>query len=265
MTHWRLGTIGFGYDDWAGAFYPNELNSTDYLSFYAKHFDAVELDTTFHATPTAERVARWAAAVPDGFRFCVKTPKDVTHATGPGTVADRVRPAAEFVEAVRGFGEKLGVILIQFPPSFDAGAHRHLDTFLAALPRDVRYAVEFRHDSWDCERTADLLREHRCGWVAADYLTREPWEITATADFLYVRWVGRHGTYPTLDRERIDATERLKWWKREIERCKEIGTVWGFFNNDYTGYGIGTANRMKRLVGQPVSKPEAPAQGQLFK
>ena len=265
MIDWRLGTVGFGYDDWSGVFYPKELKSTDYLSVYSRYFDAVELDTTFHAAPTAERVTRWAEATPVEFRFCVKTPKDITHAAGPPGIAGRVRPMLEFVEAIRMFGEKLGVVLIQFPPSFDAGATKELGTFLEALPDDVRFAVEFRNPSWDTEHTAELLREHACGWVAADYLTREPWEITATSDFLYVRWVGRHGQYPTLDKERIDPTERLKWWKRRIDTCKDVRTVWGFFNNDYTGYAIGTANRMKRLVGQQVRTPESPQQGDLFK
>ena len=264
MIDWRLGTMGFGYDDWSGIFYPPDLKSTDYLSFYSRYFDAVELDTTFHATPTAERVARWAEATPEGFRFCVKTPKDVTHAAGLPGLAGRTGPMLEFVEAVRGFGEKLGVVLIQFPPSFDASATKDLDTFLSELPDDVRFAVEFRNPSWDAERTADVLRDHRCGWVAADYLTGEPWEITATTDFLYARWVGRHGQYPTLDKERIDATERLQWWKRRIDACAAVHTVWGFFNNDYTGFAIGTANRMRRIVGQPVRRPEDPAQGQLF-
>jgi uncharacterized protein YecE (DUF72 family) len=264
MLNWRLGTVGFGYDDWAGVFYPNDLKPADYLSFYAKYFDSVELDTTFHATPTAERVRRWAAATPDGFRFCVKTPKDVTHAEGSVAAKPRVGAMLEFVEAVRGFEEKLAVVLLQFPPSFHADAAKDLRTLLAALPSDVRFAVEFRHSSWDTDVTADLLREFHCGWVAADYLDREPWEVPATADFLYVRWVGRHGQYPTLDRERIDLTERLKWWKQRIERCNQIGAVWGFFNNDYAGHAVGTCNRMKRLVGQSVRTPEVPGQGQLF-
>ena len=110
-----------------------------------------------------------------------------------------------------------------------------------------------------------MSQSRNCAWVAADYLTREPWEITATADFLYVRWVGRHGQYPTLDKERIDATERLRWWKRRIDGCKNPHTVWGFFNNDYTGYAVGACNRMKRVVGHPVRMPENAAQGQLFK
>src|SRR5687767_15707825 len=152
---WRLGTVGFGYADWSGVFYPAGMKPGDYLSFYARHFDTVELDTTFHATPTPERVRRWAEATPDGFRFCVKTPKEVTHAPGPGSVATRVRPMLEFLDAVRGFGEKLGVVLVQFPPSFEASGAKDLRGFLAALPTDVRYAVEFRSDSWDTEATAE--------------------------------------------------------------------------------------------------------------
>ena len=262
---WRLGTMGFGYDDWAGAFYPEGMKPADYLSFYSRYFDAVELDTTFHATPTPERVRRWAEVTPDEFRFCVKTPKEVTHAPGPGSIATRAEPMLRFVEAVRGFEQKLGVVLIQFPPSFDATAAADLRVFLRALPPGVRYAVEFRNPTWDTPATADLLRENGCGWVAGDYLTREPWEITAAADFLYVRWVGQHEQYPTLDRERIDVTERLRWWKQRIEACAGVDTVWGFFNNDYAGYAIATCNRMKKLVGQDVRLPREPRQGQLFK
>ena len=60
-------------------------------------------------------------------------------------------------------------------------------------------------------------------------------------------------------------TERLKWWKERIDACADVNTVWGFVNNDYTGYAIGTCNRMKRLVGQPVRRPQAPDQGELFR
>src|SRR5579871_817045 len=79
MIDWRLGTIGFGYDDWSGTFYPPTLKPSHRLAYYARHFNAVEIDTTFHAAPDAGRIRRWAEAVPDAFRFCVKTPKSVTH------------------------------------------------------------------------------------------------------------------------------------------------------------------------------------------
>jgi hypothetical protein len=71
--------MGFGYKDWSEVFYPREMKCGDYLPFYAKHFETVELDTTFHAVPDRDRVRNWALAVPDNFRFCAKMPKQVTH------------------------------------------------------------------------------------------------------------------------------------------------------------------------------------------
>jgi uncharacterized protein YecE (DUF72 family) len=264
MPYWRVGTIGFGYADWNGVFYPPHLKSADHLPYYAKHFDTLELDTTFHAAPTPQRVARWAAAVPDEFRFCVKTPKDVTHAPPP--LSTRTGQMAEFLETLRGFGDKLGVVLLQFPPSFDTGEARDLEKFLRALPTDLRYALELRHRSWDTQRTAALLRGHSCGWVAADYF-EDPREARVTTEFLYVRWIGQHGRFPTLDRERVDPTERLEWWKGQLETSAtdEVKTVWGMMNNDYSGYAVATANRVKRLVGLPVREPDDPRQGELFR
>jgi uncharacterized protein YecE (DUF72 family) len=264
MPHWRLGTIGFGYSDWNGVFYPSELKPGDHLAHYAKHFDTVELDTTFHAAPTPQRVERWASAVADGFRFCVKTPKEVTHAPPP--LSRRAAHMIEFLDVIRGFGDKLGVVLLQFPPSFDTGEARDLVKFVGHLPTDLRYALELRHPSWDTDQTVALLRDHRCCRVAADYF-EEPRDVRATTDFLYVRWIGRHGSFPTLDRERIDPTERLDWWTRRLGKAAtaDVKTVWGLMNNDYSGHAVATANRVKRLVGLPVKEPGDPRQGELFR
>lgn len=261
MAEWRIGTIGFGYADWQGVFYPPDLKSADYLSFYAKHYDTLELDTTFHATPTPERVQRWAAAVPEAFRLCVKTPKDVTHAPPLSSRADAM---LGFLDVVRAFGERLGVVLLQFPPSFDTGDGRDLEKFLTLLPADLRYALELRHASWNTEATAQLLRDHRCCRVAGDYFD-EPWDVPATTDFYYVRWIGEHGRFPTLDKEQVDVTERLAWWKQRLDStATEVNTVWGMVNNDYSGYAVAAANRMKRLVGLPVKELDDPRQGELF-
>src|SRR5688572_21310101 len=175
---WRLGTMGFSYGDWARPFYPPGTKPGDYLAHYARHFNAVELDTTFHAVPPADRFHRWAEVTPDGFRFAVKTPRTVTHDVPP----DRgVAPMLEFLDAARALGEKLGVVLIQYPPHFEADQFQRLATFLAALPREVRFAVELRNRTWGAQRTLDLLREHRCCLVAAEYLSR-PGRIHLTSD-----------------------------------------------------------------------------------
>ena len=114
--------MGFSYDDWLGVFYPRGTKPGDWLEHYAKHFDAVELDTTFHAIPPVERVRRWASVVPMDFRFCMKAPKAVTHEPPVDRRIDLMRA---FVEVARHFEERLGVILLQFPPSYTFEQRRH--------------------------------------------------------------------------------------------------------------------------------------------
>src|SRR4051812_20844161 len=99
---WRLGTMGFGYADWKEVFYPKLLKSGDYLEYYSRYFNAVELDTTFHAIPDEERVRKWAEAVPANFRFSAKAPKDVTHQKDPSA---HVSALNEFVEVMKTMGE----------------------------------------------------------------------------------------------------------------------------------------------------------------
>lgn len=264
MTDWRLGTIGFGYDDWSGPFYPPSLKASDRLSLYARHFNAVELDSTFHAAPDANRVRRWADAVPADFRFCVKTPRAITH----DLPLDRaVGPMRDFLDTLREFGPKLAAVLLQFPPSFHADAADRLEKFLSAMPTDIRLAIELRHRSWGTQRTLALLHATRCCLVSAEYLAR-PRRILVTTDFLYVRWIGQHGRFDHHASERVDVGESLNWWKGAIERAlaesPEVQSIYGFFNNDYAGYAVGTADRFRKLMGFPVPRLEADEQGKLF-
>lgn len=251
---WRVGTMGFSYADWAGVFYPRGTKPGDYLPHYAKYFDTVELDTTFHATPPPERFKRWAEVTPAGFRFAAKMPKAVTHEVAP----DRAIGAMNaFLDSARTLGDKLGVVLIQFAPHFEFNQFDAVARFLAALPTDVRYAVEFRNRTWGTQRTLDLLRAHRCGLVTAEYLSR-PGRIHVTTDFLYVRLIGQHERFEELNHEQLDVSESLNWWDRQIATvADQVNTAWCFFNNDFSGYSIATANRFKSLTGQPIHEPPA--------
>ena len=115
MVDYYIGTMGFSYQDWSGAFYPKGLTGRDYLSYYSRIFNAVEIDSTFYGTPRRESVIRWKESVPDGFRICVKVPRSITH---DAKIIDVHKEMEAFINAVRLLGEKLGVILLQFPPSF---------------------------------------------------------------------------------------------------------------------------------------------------
>lgn len=259
---WRLGTIGFSHEHWIGPFYPRALKTADYLRFYADHFDTIELDTTFYAAPDANRVRRWRDETPAAFRFTVKAPRDITH---EGTLDKNVAAMSSFLDVLTEFGEKLGAVLLQFPPGFAASESARLDEFLSNVPRTARLAVEFRHRSWFTPRAAALLRKHHVAFVAAD-LTGVPRQIIQTSDFLYVRWIGEYERF--LDRygtEQFDATERIDEWKRHIEkRADTIETIYGFFGNDFSGDSIGSANKLRRMVGLPVKESSGEPQQKLF-
>jgi len=247
---WRLGTMGFSYADWSGPFYPPGLKPGEYLEFYARHFNAVELDTTFHATPPPERVRRWAEVTPDNFRFAVKAPRTVTHDLPLGKATE---PMLEFLDVMKQFGEKLAVVLLQFPPGFSSKSFDALGAFLKTIPPAVKLAVEFRHESWWAddarERTAQMLAEHEVCWASAEYVA-EPRDVRPTADFLYVRWIGEHGRIAVMSQVQVDVTARLQWWKNRLTDFA-LGSlpVYGFFNNDFSGYAIETCNQFKAMLG----------------
>ena len=256
---WRVGTIGFGYDDWRGAFYPSGVKSSEQLAFYARHYDCVEVDSTFHAVPPPERFERWAEATPDGFRFALKAPKAITH---EGVLADALEPLRSFVHVARPLGEKLGCVLIQYPPTLPGRAWPQVERLLSQLPGGVRYAVEFRHDDFFRDEVYDGLSRLNVTLVSAEYddVPREP---IATSDVAFCRLIGRHGRYDPLNVERDDRVDRLTWWRDRLASHRSLRRAYVMLNNDFSGYAIATADRFKRLVGQPVAS-EQERRGVLF-
>lgn len=262
MTNWYIGTMGFGYRDWQGAFYPDKLPKNQQLAYYVGRFNALEMDSTFYGTPKPDTVARWRETAPDGFVFCPKAPREISHDLRlTGAAADVL---ALFVEVMQTLGDRLGPILLQFPPDFRVAERAALAAFLPQLPGGARYAVELRHRSWWSDETADLLRAHAVCWAAADYIYL-PKEIRRTADFLYLRFLGRHGQFAVKSHEQVDKTEELRAWRAKASAHTGDGVpdVYAFFNDDYAGHAPATANRLRALLGMEVEEGP-PQQGRLF-
>jgi uncharacterized protein YecE (DUF72 family) len=261
MSKWRLGTMGFSYKDWSGPFYPDYIPPREYLAYYSQFFNAVEIDSTFYGTPRPETVRRWAEVVPEDFHFCAKLPKEITHEAKLFGAADRLE---SFLEVMRLLGDKLAVLLVQLPPSFTALERPALENFLEMLPKDLRFAVEVRDRSWHTEETAGLLSAHSVAWAATEYEDL-PRRIEKTAPFVYVRFIGRHGRFETHERERLDVDPQLEWWRENLLAVEEsVETIYGFFNNDYAGFGVGTCSRFKQMLGLPVEPFNPPQQPRLF-
>ncbi len=259
---WHLGTMGYGYKDWEGVFYPAGMPSRDYLSRYSEGFNAVEVDTTFYGPPRPDTVRRWAEMVPPGFSFSPKFPRQITHESRLVGVAELT---AEFLSAIRLFGDRLGPALIQLPPDFSRGEIDALAAFLAELPGDVRFAVEFRHASWHARETGELLQAHNVCWASTEYHYL-PQRVYVTTDFVYIRWIGRHGVYDRHDHERVDRSDQLREWYADIQSRREDGIreVFGFFNNDYAGFAPATCRKFMEIAGLPTAPLAPPQQPRLF-
>ena len=139
--------------------YTEDSRPADFLEQYGRAFNAVEGNTTFYAEPPAQTVQKWAAASPDGFRFCFKLPRTITHDAMLYDVRD---DTLRFLEKVTPLQEKLGPIMIQLPPNFGARELPRLEAFLDDLPDDFRYSVEFRD--------AELAEEGMPARIADDLL-----------------------------------------------------------------------------------------------
>lgn len=261
MANWHPGTMGFSYKSWSGPFYPEGMPSRHFLAHYSQYFAALEVDTTFYGIPKVEQIERWTAVTPPHFIFCPKTPKAITHELGLSAGQSMMH---HFLEVMGHFGAKLGAILIQFGPDFTAGAHDTLDQFLGELPRQHRYAVEFRHRSWDRPETNELLGRHNVCRVAADYI-HLPKRIHRTADFLYLRFLGRHGQFPDKNQEQVDRTADLQNWLAQIQpHLPHVTDIYSFINDDYAGFAPATTNRFKQIVGLEVKQIRPLVQGRLF-
>jgi uncharacterized protein YecE (DUF72 family) len=238
----HIGCSGWVYPHWRELFYPKGMPQRAWLGFYAEHFDTVEVNNTFYRLPKPAAVEGWSQHSPDGFCFAVKLSRYMTHIKRLTMVEAGLKRFFEPLEPLIQAG-KLGPLLWQFPPNFHRDTER-LGSALRALPRG-RHAFEFRHESWFDDEVYGLLREHGAALVIGDESSR--WVSTPpvrTADWTYIRFHhgsrGRRGNYSESEIDRW--ARRLSQWRRETE-------IYCYFNNDWEGYAIRNARRLKERLG----------------
>ncbi len=142
ITKYHIGCTGWSLKEWVGAFFTDDAKQDDYLPQYASVFNTVEGNTTFYNVPDDKTVRRWAGKTPDGFKFCFKFHRTITHDHLLHNVEERI---LEFLETFDPITERLGPFHIQLPPRFTPEEFGRLEELLAFLPHAYSYAVEVRH------------------------------------------------------------------------------------------------------------------------
>jgi len=239
----RVGISGWTYAPWRGNFYPPGLLHADELSYASRQVETIEINGTFYGLQRPDAFARWYDQTPEGFVFAVKGPRYITHIR---RLREIETPLANFfASGVLRIEEKLGPLLWQFPPSFRFSAER-LDHFFSLLPRDteaaaaladrrsdwlaerawtktgcrreLRHAIEIRHQSFLDPAFVALLRRHQVALVFADSVAW-PYAEDLTADFVYLRLHGSEELYASgYTDEALDHwAARIKLWAQGLE------------------------------------------------
>jgi len=235
----RVGTSGWFYDHWRGRFYPENLPKSDWLSYYARHFDTVEINNTFYQLPKEQTFQKWYTLAPRGFLYTVKANRYITHIKKLKDTKDEL---SRFFERVEILKDRLGPILFQLPPSL----RKNLDllgSFLQLLPKNRLAVFEFRNETWYTEDTYRILEESGAGFCIHDLGGEETPRII-TAGVIYIRFHGTTGRYAG----NYSKPALAKWAKWIKENQKSVSAVYAYFNNDALAHAITNARTLKSLV-----------------
>jgi uncharacterized protein YecE (DUF72 family) len=223
-----VGVSGFSYASWKGKFYPEDLKSEDFLSFYAGKLNSVEINSSFYAAPSAAMVKSWAGRTGEDFRFAVKSPRLITHTLklgkGASEATDRLGKTLELL------GGKLGPVLFQLPP-FSRQDLKTLESFLTQTVGVKKKVFEFRHESWLNDSTYQLLEKHDAGFCIAETEDMKP-VLKVTGGLPYFR----------LRKDAYTANDVGKWTEKIREIIEGSKEAFVYLRHDETGenaiYGV---------------------------
>ncbi len=255
----QIGCQGWNYDDWTTkadgetVFYPRDTKSNEMLALYAEIFDSIEVDSTFYAIPSASSIESWYKKTPEHFTFSLKLPQEISHSYA--LHEDSFAVLDEFCERILELKEKLAVVLIQLAPQFEANKAnaQNLRKFLARLPKEIRFAVEFRERGWMIDWTYEELEKNSVALalVEGSWIPRE---LTFEAmgklenNFAYVRYMGERDL-TAFDKIYRAQDTNLQMWADEIKNLK-AREKYIYFSNFYEGHAPASANKLKKLLGQ---------------
>jgi uncharacterized protein YecE (DUF72 family) len=241
----HIGTSVWSYKLWNNIFYPKELKTTEWLTFYAKHYSVSEINTSFYHLPKPATITGWMEKVPKGFKFCPKISRYITHIK---RLNDPEEPLERFFEVFAPMKKIMGPVLVQLPPKFKFDYER-AEHFYSVLKKEYKgfsFVMEVRHDTWLQEESLTLMTKYDIGFVISQSGVGFPYSEMVTTKNIYVRFHGPGSLYSSgyTDAMLKDFAKKFKEW------VKEGHEIWAFFNNDVGGYALKDATRLKEILGE---------------
>jgi len=246
-----IGCSGWSYEGWKGNFYPKDMESKDYLSYYSKFFKFVEVDSTYYHIPSRSSVRGWKDKTPEDFKFSLKFPKVITHEK---KLEDVIKPLSILFYSLEPLIEKTLTLLIQLPPFLsEKKGFSPLQYMVRYLDKRFRYSLEVRHSSWFNDNVYNLMKENNISlvWSIRDKL-QTPSMITS--DQVYLRFIGDRSISEkdfgkiVKDRrkEMFDYVKKIRETQNEDSSTRDVLIA---FNNHFAGFGPQSVNDFLKLMG----------------
>ncbi|KIA90780.1 Uncharacterized conserved protein YecE, DUF72 family [Kaistella jeonii] len=234
-----IGCSGFTERSWKVYFYPEELPSKEYLSYYSTKINAVEINSTFYRRPTVKTLEKWYGSTEKDFRFFIKIPKTISHIKKLINTKEDTDAFCEHISS--GLKEKLAGFLFQLPPSYHF-TDENLEQLIQTVNDNYLNVVEFRHNSWWNDKVLKKLQENKIIFAGVSFPKDISDEVMINNDhFLYYRL---HGV-PVLFKSEY-SEEELQIIAEKIKRFE--GTSYMFFNNTWGIAGIKNALELRRIL-----------------
>jgi len=244
-----IGTSGWQYEDWRDVFYPVDLPKKDWLAFYAQNFNTLEVNATFYHLMKKTTFENWRRVCGSNFAFSIKGSRFITHIKRLKDCRENLK---KFFVNMKGLSAP-AIILWQLPPSLRPDIDR-LDRFISWLPRDYRYAFEFRHSGWfrpsvfssilqSIEEKGTVVVQDRKEW---GQVNEKQMEQLIKGRFLYLRF---HG--PGLLYSSDYSLKELRVWSEKIREWRQKNhklDIYAYFNNDISGYAVKNGRELKKLL-----------------
>ena len=242
MTEFWIGTSGWHYAWWKGAFYPPELPATAWLAHFAGLLSTVEINNSFYKNPSATTWEAWRDTAPECFRFAVKGSRWVTWNK---LLLDVEGSLVRFLDGAKILGPKLGPVLYQLPPWFRRKPEHaeRLEAFLAIIPADTQAVFEFLHASWWVDETYEQLNRHGAGFSFSDRHDKQfPLEVTGPLAYLRLHGPGA-GIASNYSQVQIE-----QWAVRFDGLRTRAPTIYVYFDNDHNAYAAHNAIALRQLL-----------------
>ncbi len=252
MVKLSIGTAGFFYNDWIGSFYPKKLQKANYIEFFSKIFNLVEINSTFYNLPSEEIVINWHNRVSENFRFIVKVWKQISHNLDDSELKSSIN---EFFSRLSKLGPKILSFLFQFPPWFRYSENHllKLELLLKLIPSKYKYIIELRDNSWYDSEILSKFIDGENIILGTTYMPGIIPFYMLNQKKYYIRLIGdrKLNIFNRIQRDQNETLINLYDNIKRLQKNPKIYEIFIIVNNHFQGFAPESVNMLKKKFGLP--------------